>query len=49
MRAVYLVLAVALILALGALEVIAGRSVSAAYPEFETSEYTESGTAVYFK
>lgn len=49
MRAVYLVLAVVLILALGALEVIAERSVSAAYPEFETSQYTESGTAVYFK
>ena len=49
MRAVYLVVVVALVLVLATLEVIAERSVSAAYPEFETSEYTESGTAVYFK
>jgi hypothetical protein len=37
MRAVYLVLFVALILALGA------------YPESESSAYVESGTSVYFK
>lgn len=49
MRAVYLVLFVALILTLGALEVIAERSVSAAYPESESSAYLESGTSVYFK
>jgi hypothetical protein len=49
MRAVYLVLFVALILALGALEVIAERSVSAAYLESDSSAYPESGTSVYFK
>ena len=49
MRAVYLVLFVALILALGALEVIAERSVSAAYLESELPAYPESGTSVYFK
>jgi hypothetical protein len=49
MRAVYLVLFVALILALGTLEVIAERSVSAAYLESESSAYPESGTSVYFK
>jgi len=41
MRAVYLALIVALVLALGTLEVIAERHVSAEYPE--------SGTSVYFK
>jgi hypothetical protein len=41
MRAVYLAVFAALMLLLGALEVIAERSVSAAY--------LESGTAVYFK
>ena len=45
MRAVYLVLIVALVLALGALEVIAERTVSSAYPE----AYPESSTDVYFK
>ena len=43
MRAVYLALLAALVLLLGTLEVIAERSVSAAYP------YPESGTAIYFK
>ena len=43
MRAVYLALFAALVLSLGALEVIAERSVSAAYP------YPESGTEIYFK
>jgi hypothetical protein len=43
MRAVYLALLAALVLLLGTLEVIAERSVSAAYP------YAESGTSVYFK
>jgi hypothetical protein len=41
MRAVYLALLAALVLFLGTLEVIAERSVSAAYPE--------SGTSIYFK
>ena len=49
MRAVYLVLVVALMLVLGTLEIIAERSVSAAYPESESSEYPESSSAVYFK
>jgi hypothetical protein len=39
MRAVYLALLAALVLLLGTLEVIAERSVSAAYPESETSIY----------
>ena len=39
MRAVYLALLAALVLLLGALEVIAERSVSAAYPAVETSIY----------
>ena len=41
MRAVYLVLVVALVLVLGALEVIAERRVAAVYPE--------ASSAVYFK
>jgi hypothetical protein len=39
MRAVYLVLVVALVLVLGALEVIAERSVSAVYPEPTSAVY----------
>jgi hypothetical protein len=47
MRAVYLAVVVALILGLATLEVIAERSVSAAYPE-SSSAYPESNSAVYF-
>ena len=48
MRAVYLVLVVVLVLVLGALEIIAERNVSAAYPE-ANPEYSEPSSAVYFK
>lgn len=44
MRAVYLVLAVALVLVLAALEVIAERSVSAAYPG-----YSQPISDIYYK
>jgi hypothetical protein len=48
MRAVYVVLLVALVLVLGTLEVIAERSVSASYPDSGVA-FPESGTSVYFK
>jgi hypothetical protein len=48
MRAVYVVLLVALVLVLGTLEVIAERSVSASYPDSGVG-FPESGTSVYFK
>jgi hypothetical protein len=48
MRVVYLVALVVLVLLLGTLEIIAERSLSAAYPESGPA-YPESGTSVYFK
>jgi hypothetical protein len=52
MRAVYLVVVVALVLVLATLEVIAERSVSAAYPEYSQPSSRSSGSSfndIYFK
>jgi hypothetical protein len=49
MRAVYLVLVVALVLVLATLEVIAERSVSAAYPEYSQPSSGSYFNDIYFK
>jgi hypothetical protein len=49
MRAVYLVVVVALVLVLATLEIIAERSVSAAYPEYSQPSPNVYPNDIYYK